>query len=83
MRDINHPGNPSITLPSRIASPFSTSDRIGTQFRCTIEVIEQNLILTTLEKLNGDKPKAAEMLGISLKTLYKRLQDDEIETGMN
>jgi parallel beta-helix repeat protein len=43
--------------------------RVGT----TIEEAERRLILATLEHSAGDKKKAAEMLGISLKTLYNRL----------
>ncbi len=35
--------------------------------------VERRLILATLEALDGDKPKAAQMLGVSLKTLYNRL----------
>jgi two-component system response regulator AtoC len=35
--------------------------------------VERRLILATLEALAGNKSKAAEMLGISLKTLYNRL----------
>jgi two-component system response regulator AtoC len=35
--------------------------------------MERRLILTTLEHVAGDKRKAAEMLGVSLKTLYNRL----------
>jgi len=34
---------------------------------------ERQLILATLERCGGDKKKAAEILGISLKTLYNRL----------
>jgi DNA-binding NtrC family response regulator len=39
----------------------------------TIADVEQRLILATLELLAGDKKKTAEVLGISLKTLYNRL----------
>jgi DNA-binding NtrC family response regulator len=35
--------------------------------------VEQRMILATLEHCGGDKKKAAEVLGISLKTLYNRL----------
>jgi DNA-binding NtrC family response regulator len=35
--------------------------------------VERHLILATLEQLAGDKKRAAEVLGISLKTLYNRL----------
>ena len=34
---------------------------------------ERQLILATLEHYQGDKKKTAEVLGISLKTLYNRL----------
>ena len=34
---------------------------------------EKRLILATLERLKGDKKAAARTLGISLKTLYNRL----------
>ena len=34
---------------------------------------ERRLVLATLEQVGGDKSKAAEILGISLKTLYNRL----------
>ena len=39
----------------------------------SIAEVEQRLILSTLEQLHGDKKRAAEILGISLKTLYNRL----------
>ena len=39
----------------------------------TVEEAERRLILATLENLQGHKTRAAEMLGISLKTLYNRL----------
>jgi DNA-binding NtrC family response regulator len=35
--------------------------------------VEQQLILVTLEACGGNKQKAAEVLGVSLKTLYNRL----------
>lgn len=39
----------------------------------TIAEAERRLILQTLEHFHGDKPVAARVLGISLKTLYNRL----------
>jgi two-component system, NtrC family, response regulator AtoC len=42
---------------------------VGTE----ISAVEKRLILATLEHFDGDKKKAAETLGISLKTLYNRL----------
>jgi DNA-binding NtrC family response regulator len=43
--------------------------RVGTP----IEEVERALITATLEHCAGDKKKAAELLKISLKTLYNRL----------
>jgi two-component system response regulator AtoC len=39
----------------------------------SIADVERRLILATLEQVDGDKKRAAELLGISLKTLYNRL----------
>ena len=39
----------------------------------SIADVEKNLIMATLEEFHGNKKKAAEILGISLKTLYNRL----------
>jgi DNA-binding NtrC family response regulator len=39
----------------------------------SLEESERQLILGTLDQCGGDKKKAAQILGISLKTLYNRL----------
>jgi two-component system NtrC family response regulator len=39
----------------------------------TLREIEMQVIYQTLERLGGNKPKTAEELGISLKTLYNKL----------
>jgi two-component system NtrC family response regulator len=41
----------------------------------TLREIEMQVIYQTLERLGGNKPKAAEELGISLKTLYNKLNN--------
>jgi DNA-binding NtrC family response regulator len=57
-----HPGE-------AIAEDASLSVRVGTP----LEDIERRMILATLESLDGNKRRTAELLGISLKTLYNRL----------
>jgi DNA-binding NtrC family response regulator len=42
-----------------------------------IDEAERQLIYATLEHYKGNKPKTAEVLGISLKTLYNRLNQYE------
>ena len=39
----------------------------------SVAEVEQQLIVATLEQCDGNKQKAANMLGVSLKTLYNRL----------
>jgi DNA-binding NtrC family response regulator len=46
---------------------------LGVRVGMPIPEMERRLILATLERHRGDKKKAAETLGISLKTLYNRL----------
>jgi len=41
----------------------------------TVEEAERQLILKTLEATNNNKTKAAEILGISLKTLHNKLKE--------
>jgi DNA-binding NtrC family response regulator len=55
------------SLAERSATSFMV--RVGTP----IEEVERALIVATLEHCVGDKRKAAELLKISLKTLYNRL----------
>jgi two-component system response regulator AtoC len=40
-----------------------------------IAEMEKRLILATLEQCEGDKKRASEILEISLKTLYNRLNE--------
>lgn len=66
----------TLVLPDDLSSPFSKTGEnkmSGITVGKTVEDVERELIETTLEHLDGDKKKAAEMLGISLKTLYNRL----------
>ena len=42
---------------------------------CSVAEAERRLILATLDACGGNKEKAAKMLGISLKTLYNRLNE--------
>ena len=39
----------------------------------TVDEAEQKLIVATLDSAGGNKTRAAEMLGISLKTLHNKL----------
>lgn len=47
----------------------------------TVDEVEQKLILATLDATGGNKTRAAEMLGISLKTLHNKLNRMKDTTG--
>jgi DNA-binding NtrC family response regulator len=65
---------PHVEVP--IAEDATLNLRIGTP----LAEIERRVILTTLERLDGNKRRTAEVLGISLKTLYNRLNVYEAQT---
>ncbi len=52
----------------------SAGPEVKIEVGTTIAEAEKELIAATLDHLDGDKPEAAETLGISLKTLYNRLK---------
>ncbi|MAL99325.1 MAG: sigma-54-dependent Fis family transcriptional regulator [Alteromonadaceae bacterium] len=57
----------------KIVGPSFTV-RVGS----SVAEVEKNLIMATLEQCEGKKEKAAEILGVSVKTLYNRLKDYEL-----
>jgi DNA-binding NtrC family response regulator len=59
-----------IEFPDLVAEPVATA---APETGGSLEESERRLIFATLERYGGDKKKAAEILGISLKTLYNRL----------
>ncbi len=63
-------GPAAATVPSEEDSS-SVRFQIGT----TVEEAEKGLILRTLEHTHNNKTRAAEILGISLKTLHNKLKD--------
>lgn len=65
-----------LVLPENLTSPFSKvvhQPGMGVRVGKTVEAVERELIQSTLEHFDGDKKQAADILGISLKTLYNRL----------
>jgi DNA-binding NtrC family response regulator len=66
-----HIGLDSLPLGVQENAGSSLNVKVGT----SLGEAERRLILATLEDCEGDKKKAAEVLGISLKTLYNRLNE--------
>ncbi|AGA67886.1 response regulator with CheY-like receiver, AAA-type ATPase, and DNA-binding domains [Desulfitobacterium dichloroeliminans LMG P-21439] len=61
--------------PSKALDPINELNSIAQSDNLLkLEEVERLYILATLEKLNGNKPLAANLLGISLRNLYRKLQ---------
>ena len=65
---------PSIVSPSRSSVASGSSSDVSIPVGTTVERAERDLILKTLESTGHNKTRAAEILGISLKTLHNKLK---------
>ena len=61
-----------------IAAPAIAGDCISVQLGSKLCDAQRSLIFATLERCGGNKTRAAEVLGVSLKTLYNRLNEYRI-----
>ena len=62
-------GAATLPLAAATGNGAGGTVKVGT----SLDEVERQLILATLEQFEGDKKRTAEVLGISLKTLYNRL----------
>jgi len=60
-------------LPTLVESGHAGAPGAGLHAGTTVEEAERQLILLTLQHTNDNKTRAAELLGISLKTLHNKL----------
>lgn len=66
-------------LPARLsANADSDTDYVGDDLKGAMRVYERHHISNALERLEGDKRKAAELLGISLSSLYRKIEELDI-----
>ncbi|MGF1572550.1 MAG: sigma-54-dependent transcriptional regulator [Sumerlaeia bacterium] len=66
-------------LPPDIAGEQEPQHHLKLRVGMTVREAEQELIRATLAKLNGNKAKAARVLGLGRKTLYRKLEEYELE----
>ena len=64
------PAKPLVELGAALERSTTVAIRVGS----SLEEVEKLLITKTLELNQGNKPRTAESLGISLKTLYNKLE---------
>jgi DNA-binding NtrC family response regulator len=66
-------------LPSRLAHGANLDPAyVGDDLKSAMRVYERNHLVNVLERVEGDKKRAAELLGISLSSLYRKIEELEI-----
>lgn len=60
---------------ARLAQPISEPDAVRLPVGTTVSEAERLLIQITLQHTRNNKTRAAEILGISLKTLFNKLKE--------
>ncbi len=68
-------------LPSFLGERDSAVDLLAraTEKQYTVAELEREYIAGVLEQIDGNKSKAAQVLGMDRKTLYRKLQEYQIE----
>ena len=66
---------PGAAAPEAAPVAAGDTDAVRFQIGTTVEEAEKGLILRTLEHTRNNKTRAAEILGISLKTLHNKLKE--------
>jgi two-component system, NtrC family, response regulator AtoC len=61
------------SLPREVGGDSGSVRSLNFQVGASIEEVERRLIMATLEAYDGNKRQTADVLGVSLKTLYNRL----------
>jgi DNA-binding NtrC family response regulator len=73
-------------LVTKTDSTTDHSDAIGNGESLAVKTLadlEREAILGTIRKLNGDKVRAAKLLGIGKTTLYRKLKEYGVEDPQN
>ena len=68
-------------LPAPLRPPVGEAERLVVSPGMTVEEVERQLIEATLAHAGQDKPRAAALLGIGLRTLYRKIQQYRIGDG--
>jgi len=65
-------------IPIQVREQAGTG-KIAIDAELTVDEMEKRMVIQALEKTGGNRTKAAEMLGISRRTLHRKLHTYRIE----
>ena len=66
-------------LPANVIESAAPGEEIRFQTGTSLPQIERESIIKTLKQVKGNKAKAAEILGISRRSLYNKIADYSIQ----
>ena len=69
------------SLPDALRVEVGPGARLDVSVGMTLAAVERQLVEATLARTGGDKRRAAAMLGIGLRTLYRRLDEWGLDTS--
>ena len=65
-------------IPSQVREQANGEGEVKIDAELTVDEMEKRMIIQALEKTNGNRTRAAEKLGISRRTLHRKLNQYEI-----
>ncbi len=72
---------PAMPEPPQHKAPASQDDAVQALVGLTLPEVEKRILLATLAHCGGNKSRAARMLAIGVKTLYRKLEEYGLGTG--
>lgn len=72
-------GKLSLPVPRSYAGTEADAGKTGDGSELNLKEVEKHLIKTAVEKFHGNKRMAADALGISMRSLYRKLQEYKLE----
>ena len=72
---IAHSGRRLSYVSARATARASAFETLSVRIGAPLAEVERELILATMDRCEGNKRHAAKVLGVSLKTLYNRLNE--------
>jgi two-component system response regulator HydG len=69
------------TVPAYVRAPADRSDALQTLSGVAVEDVERRLIENTLRDVGGNRDRAAKLLGISTRTLYRKIKEYRLPQG--
>jgi two-component system response regulator HydG len=72
---------PASVVPGYVHEPDERTDPLKTLSGIKLEEVEKVLVVNTLKDVGGNRERAARLLGVSTRTLYRKIQEYGLSTS--